>query len=387
MGLCVSLEQRCRPADPSSPISLIDRRRFLGAGAAALGVLALPGCVTTVRDRRRAALCLPPVQVSPDRIIRATAGLRPYRAGGFVVRRDQVGGKHVVHNYGHGGAGITLSWGSSRLACDLGLPGHGGPVAVLGAGVMGLTTARLVQEAGLAVTIYAADLPPDTTSSVSGGQWLPTGHFEEEAVSPEWHGQYLAAATYSYRRFRQMESGGYGVRAVRNYLQTRRAEEGPRSAVEALLPGHSLLGPGEHPFPAEFVRAFDGMMIAVPAMLDRLTRDFTSGGGQMVRRRIHSPAELEALPERLVFNCTGLGSRELFGDAQLQPVRGQLVWLEPQPGIDYSWSGSGGYMFPREDAIILGGTFEYDEWSTQPQPETTAAILAGHQNIFDSFRC
>src|SRR5436189_4290384 len=113
------------------------------------------------------------------------AGLRPYRRQGFVVRAEQLGDKALVHNYGHGGGGITLSWGSSKLATELGLPGHSGPVAVVGAGVMGLSTARLVQEAGFPVTIYAAALPPDTTSNIAGGQFHPATVFREQDVTAE----------------------------------------------------------------------------------------------------------------------------------------------------------------------------------------------------------
>ena len=123
------------------------------------------------------------VRVSPDRIIRTAAGLRPYRAEGFVVRAELIGDKRVVHNYGHGGAGITLSWGSSKLATTLGLQNHQGPVAVIGAGVMGLTTARLVQEAGFAVSIYASALPPNTTSDIAGGQFHPFGHYDHTQVN------------------------------------------------------------------------------------------------------------------------------------------------------------------------------------------------------------
>ena len=173
----------------------MDRRHFLGSSAAAL---LLPGCVTTAARPAARSGCLPPVLASPERVIRAVAGLRPYRASGFVVRAEALGDKRLVHNYGHGGAGITLSWGTSRLATLLGLQGRRGPVAVLGAGVMGLTTARLVQEAGFPVTIYTAELPLDTTSNLAGGQWGPTGHYRESAVTPEWRSQYKAALAVSW---------------------------------------------------------------------------------------------------------------------------------------------------------------------------------------------
>src|SRR5690242_16083984 len=122
---------------------LLDRRTF-AAGSAVL----LSGCATVPTRRFGDCTPLAPVDADPSRLIRSVAGLRPYRREGFVVRAEALGEKRLVHNYGHGGGGITLSWGSSKLAADLGLEGHSGPVAVLGSGVMGLSTARLVQEAG-----------------------------------------------------------------------------------------------------------------------------------------------------------------------------------------------------------------------------------------------
>src|SRR3954466_5607080 len=178
------------------------RRAFLGSAAS---TLLLPGCATVgPRSAATAAGCLPKVDVAPERVIRTMAGLRPSRAGGFVVRAEALGDKRLVHNYGHGGAGITLSWGSSRLAVQLGLQGHSGAVAVIGAGVMGLSTARLIQEAGFPVTLYAKALPPETTSNIAGGQFHPFGHYDRERVTPEWRAQFSAALDYSWRRFQIM---------------------------------------------------------------------------------------------------------------------------------------------------------------------------------------
>jgi glycine/D-amino acid oxidase-like deaminating enzyme len=200
---------------------MLPRRRFLTSGALATGGLLLDGCATTGGSPMTAATgCLPPVDVSAGRVIRTVAGLRPYRAAGFVVRAEPLGDKRLVHNYGHGGAGITLSWGSSRLATDLGLGGHQGPVAVIGAGVMGLTTARLVQEAGFPVTIYTEALTPHTTSNIAGGQIAPFSAFEEEAVTPEWRAQFAAAMDYSWRRFQIMVGDDYGIRWLPTYQES-----------------------------------------------------------------------------------------------------------------------------------------------------------------------
>src|SRR5437764_13990966 len=99
----------------------------------------LPGCATLASRSAARASCLPSVNVAPERVIRTMAGLRPYRAPGFVVRAEALGDKRLVHNYGHGGAGITLSWGTSRLAIQLGLHGHEGAGPVLGPGRMALS--------------------------------------------------------------------------------------------------------------------------------------------------------------------------------------------------------------------------------------------------------
>jgi D-amino-acid oxidase len=366
-------------------MTLLDRRSVLASGALAGGLL-LPGCATLSADARRppATGCLPPVDVSEDRVIRTVAGLRPYRESGFVVRAEALGGKRLVHNYGHGGAGITLSWGSSKLAAELGLPGHSGPVAVIGAGVMGLTTARLVQEAGFPVTVYAAALPPETTSNIAGGQWHPFGHFRRSSVTSEWQEQFRRAADYSWRRFQIMVGDDYGIRWLPTYAE---ADSPEAPFIPNFPPVNRLLKPGEHPFPVASVCRFDTMYVETGRFLRQLIRDMEGAGGRFAIRSFASPAEIAALPERLVFNCTGLGARALFGDDMLRPVRGQLAILLPQPEIRYAFTGEAGYMFPRADGILLGGTFEYDEWDATPQPEAIRRILESHKRFFAGFRC
>ena len=360
---------------------LLDRRAFLASSAA---TLALSGCATVPRRAAERCSPLPPVDVSADRVIRTAAGLRPYRSSGFVVRREALGDKALVHNYGHGGAGITLSWGSSRLAVDLGLAGHSGPVAVIGSGVMGLTTARLIQEAGFPVTIYAKELSPDTTSFVAGGQVSPFGHYREDEVTPEWRRQFLSAMAYSWRRFATMVGDKYGIRWLPTYEEG--SDAGPPE-LEAFSPNSQRLAPSQHPFPVEPMVRFDTMYVETGRFLAQLTAEFLTAGGKMRLREFGSPADIAALPEPLVFNCTGIGARALFGDEQMIPVRGQLAILRPQPEVRYAASGTWGYMFPRADGIILGGTFERDVWDPTPDPARIRRILASHKEIFDNFRC
>ncbi len=359
------------------------RRAFIGGSAA----LALSGCAT-VGPRLSASACAPlaPVNVDPGRVIRTVAGLRPYRRSGFVVRREPLGDQALVHNYGHGGAGITLSWGSSKLATELGLQGHEGAVAVVGAGVMGLTTARLVQEAGFPVTIYTAALPPETTSNIAGGQISPFGHFRDDSVTPQWRAQFARAMSYSWQRFQIMVGEDYGIRWLPTFEQV---DPGPLvpSPHDAYQPGLRRLSPGEHPFAIEDLARFNTMYVETGRFLRQLTRDVLADGGAIKVRNFAAPVDIASLPEKLVFNCTGLGSRQLFGDEGLYPVRGQLAILLPQPEVRYAYSIRGGYMFPRPDGVLLGGTFERNVWETTPQPAAIARILERHRELYSTLRC
>ncbi|HEU4435489.1 MAG TPA: FAD-dependent oxidoreductase, partial [Pyrinomonadaceae bacterium] len=161
------------------------RRDFLRGAFSASVVLMAARSARAFDSKRHFAR----VKVARNRVIREVVGLRPYRPSGFVVDAQRLGSKLLVHNYGHGGAGVTLSWGTASLAVDLmrdyvttrrrATPTR---FAVLGCGVSGLTTARLLQRhfqnGPGTVTIYAKDLPPNTTSNVAGAWWSPTSVFE-----------------------------------------------------------------------------------------------------------------------------------------------------------------------------------------------------------------
>jgi glycine/D-amino acid oxidase-like deaminating enzyme len=358
---------------------LLDRRSF-AAGSLTL----LSGCATTSSRRYSGCTPLAPVIADESRIIRTMAGLRPYRRQGFVVRADQLGEKRLVHNYGHGGAGITLSWGTSKLAIELGLQGHSGAVAVLGSGVVGLSTARLAQEAGFPVTIYAAALPPDTTSNIAGGQFHPFAAYHPGEATPEFMAQFARALDYGWRRYQIMVGDDYGIRWLPTYVET----DSPEAKTIATFPPiNRMLSAAEHPFPWAGTLRYDTMYVETGRYLRQMVRDVLIAGGKFEIRRFATPADIAVLPESLVFNCTGLGSRDLFGDSGLHPARGQLAILEPQPEVQYAFTGGPGYMFPRPDGIILGGTFEVDQWDTTPDPATIARIVADHKRFFASLRC
>ena len=135
-------------------------------------------------------------------------------------------------------------------------------------------------------------------------------------------------------------------------------------------------------FGARYARQFDTMIIEPPIYLNAMLRDVQVAGGRVVVKELHSKQELAALPEPVILNCTGLGSRELVGDEELMPIKGQLSVLLPQPEIDYTVLQDHYYMFPRRDGILLGGTFERNVWDLSPDREAEKQVIEAHQRIF-----
>lgn len=355
----------------------------LGAASLASACASLP---LSPLDRRPQ---LTPVNVSRDRVIRIDVGLRPYRPSGFRVARETIGAKTIVHNYGHGGGGITLSWGTSKLALDLGYESTQNEYAVLGCGAVGLATARLLQERGAKVRIYTKDVPPNVTSNVAGAQWWPASVFEGDP-GQAFRDQMVEACHFSHRRFQGLVGEEYGVAWEANYdLSTRpilNYPTTPNSRIRDLVINQQDLQASENPFAAPYVRRFDTMMVETPNYLRHMVEDVRIAGGEIIRREFHDPAELQHLRERTIFNCTGLGAGVLFGDLEIIPVRGTLVVLLPQPEVNYNVLSDGLYMFGRRDGILLGGTFDHNEWSMTPDPAAVDRILDGNARIFNAMR-
>ena len=311
---------------------------------------------------------LPPVHVSAENVIRQTVGLRPHRPSGFVLKDGKLDAKTLIHNYGHGGSGMSLSWGTATMAADMALAHTGRRAAVLGSGVVGLTTARQLQRRGFAVTIYAEKVPPDVTSNFSLAGWTPTsGLVEFSKRTPEWGTQLVQAAEIAYRQLQFMAGNPrYGISWGMNYSPTESAESA--RGENALLPRHlqseqMLLQPGEHPFPTTYCIERPELRIAPNTYLPALMEDVLAFGGQIVIRKLESPKDVLALSEPLVVNCTGLGAKALFGDEELMPLKGLLVLLPPQEGVHYSTNGGVNipdsqrglfiHMMPRPDGIVL----------------------------------
>ena len=376
----------------------MDRRTLIARGGMGLLGLSLGSCapragsVETLRPVRRLA----PVAASWDRVIRTTVGLRPYRPSGFVLGAERLDGKLLIHNYGHGGAGMSLSWGTAAMAADIALERPERRAAVIGCGVCGLTTARQLQRRGFHVAIYAMSVPPNTTSNMSFASWTPTSGLVDDAMrTPTWDAQFRRAATIAYRQLQLLVGAGYGVSWLEGFsLHESTDRDGEAGSENPLLPtelrvGSTLLGPGEHPFPTRYATLRPSLRIEPSIYLEALVRDVREAGARVYIRKVRDRAELVRLDEPVIVNCTGLGARELLGDDELVPVKGQLTALMPQSEVDYSTFGSampsaGGFvhMQPRSDGIVLGGTSVEDDWSLEPDEEARRRIVEAHIDLF-----
>ncbi|MGA8497083.1 MAG: FAD-dependent oxidoreductase [Xanthobacteraceae bacterium] len=309
------------------------------------------------------------------------AGVRPYRNGSYRLETEIAAGKFLVHNYGHGGAGITLSWGCAAKVRDIVqqhlTTSHDTSAAVLGAGVMGLTAATLLLDLGLKVTIYTDRMPANTTSFKAGGQWA-VSVIEYKGKEKEL-GDIVKTA---YATFKDSIGKGFGVSQRPNYTATRSEN------LDAVL----TLAPGLIPQPVKLQRMpFEGhtesgyeyqtLLIEPPIFIPRLQADLNTHGVAFVQKTFAGKSEVLALAENIIVNCTGLGAMTLFSDPKVVPIKGQLAMLPPQPALQYLY-GQNGYMFPRADHVVIGGTFELGVNDEMPDKAVCQGLVDHIASLF-----
>jgi len=307
------------------------------------------------------------------------AGVRPYRTGTFRLEPETIGGKFVVHNYGHGGAGITMSWGCAdevlRLVRAHSAPGSGKSVAVIGAGVMGLTAATLLCKE-YQVSIYAERLT-GTTSDVAGGQWAPSV-VEFDHGNPNARKRFEDLLRVAFRTHQRLGQG-FGVSPRVNYTKRRSAtfEKVPRDLIplppRKPLPFAGLSSPGY---------GYETLLVEPPIFLKRLREDLAASGVLSSHKAFTSVDEILALSEPIIVNCTGLGAGTLFKDPAVIPIKGQLVLLPAQPNLTWLYSTDHTYVFPRADCVVVGGSYELNEDDENPVPRICEQILQMAEDVF-----
>jgi D-amino-acid oxidase len=243
-------------------------------------------------------------------------------------------------------------------------------VAVIGAGVSGLSCGVRLVEEGVKVTIVAREPPGATTSAVAGAVWFPYRVRPNERTGP-W-------GRIGYERFERLaREDGVPVSMVElTALYPERLAEEPWWL--ASVPGAGVRAA----VPAELPEGYaDGRVVRVPciealAYLDWLVRRFGELGGVIEVREL---SNLEEAGGEAVVNCAGVGACRLAGDDDLRPVRGQVAYVRTREPlrflVDEHSANALAYVLPRPDVVVLGGTAEEGDWERTAREETTRSIL------------
>jgi D-amino-acid oxidase len=400
----------------------MDRRSFLQRSTAWAGssMLALSGCAKKVPTPPVAAApslpfydrpgAIVPIRADVDRMFRITVCLRPFRAAGPRLDVEHIGDKTIVHNYGHGGSGWSLSWGSADVVVRKALVAAGGKqdLAVLGCGALGLTSAITAQRAGFKVTIYAKERPPYVRSSRATGSWTPDSRIAlASAVSPDFAALWESMARTSFAMYQSyLGMPGDPIEWTDRYFlrdksyaqhQAERASE-PRLPHEHdfvryedrladIEPASHPLPPGSHPFPVPYVDWTTSLTFNIADYSRQLMNDFQIAGGLIETREFQTPQDFASLAQPVVINCPGYGARQLWSDESIVPVRGQIAWLIPQEGVHYGLNYKGVNVLARRDGIVVQPYHSEEEgWNdTNEQPDRAAAI-AGIEVLQDLYR-
>ena len=340
------------------------------------------------------------IRADADRLFKITVCTRPFRAQGPRIEAEKIGDKLVVHNYGHGGSGWSLSWGSGTIALDLAFAGRDPSltdVAIIGCGALGLTSAILAQRAGArSVTIYAKDRPSESRSFRATGSWTPDSRVALANSAPaafpaQWE-QMARTSWHYYQSFLGLPGTPieFNDRYALSDPHPDVAEQQKRDAdpldfayymerIRDLNPSFQDLPAGTHPFPTKWARRRTDMMFNITSYVHLLTEDFQLHGGKIVTRAFHSPADFAALSQPVILHSTGYSARALFNDNSLTPVRGQIGWLIPQPEVNYGFYYGALNVLSRSDGIVvqMNPKGEASGWNDASEEPDRAEALDG----------
>ena len=264
-------------------------------------------------------------------------------------------------------------------------------VVIIGAGVIGLSVGTCLSKTygkDLDITIVAEKFTPDTTSDKSGGQILPYIPASGK-VDPGLQEKILRWTAGTVRYLQQLSQNPATAAAIHlaKVAGYRLFEsKAPLPFWRDVVLDFKELGEKEIAalsvqIPRKYKHAwlYHTFMLECPSYLPWLMERFKQNGGLMEQKRVSSLREFDGCD--VVINCTGLGARDLVGDASVYPIRGQIlalrgVSLDAIYESDKDKDPAMVYIFPWKDEILLGGTADANDWSTEPDPQTTLEIYA-----------
>jgi len=238
---------------------------------------------------------------------------------------------------------------------------------VVGAGVSGLSCAVRLLEAGHEVEVISDRFSPDTVSDIAAAIWYPF------LTAPADRADGWGVVTYTeLERLSEYEpQSGVRMRDGREYL--RQAVDPPEWSED--IAAFQILDNSEIPEGYVFGWQFRAPVIEMQLYMPWLRSRVEALGGSFVQSFVE---DLNEVSGEVVVNCVGLGARELCGDEEVRPARGQVIFIDQDPGIGHfdQQPETLTYTIPRSDVTVLGGTAQVDDWGMDIRAEDDDLILS-----------
>ena len=261
-------------------------------------------------------------------------------------------------------------------------------IAIVGAGVSGLTCGVVFAERGYRVAIFARETGQQTTSSVAAAVWFPYHVEPAERVIP------LALETFDVLAdVARVPGSGVSMIELRQFLRTGEIEI-PDWAIPLGAQRLSSVATGLWPVQDRAQRGGyslkSGFSLPVPLMdttiyLDYLTSRFLKAGGEINANVCFEKLEEVDRKSDLVINCAGIGARELVHDADLEPHRGQVAIVPKIEGLSCAIVCDDEplmYAIPRTNDCVFGGTNDVSD-NLAADPATTSQIVAESSRVLN----
>ena len=231
----------------------------------------------------------------------------------------------------------------------------------------GLSCAVRLLEAGHEVEVISDRFSPDTVSDIAAAIWYPF------LTAPADRADGWSIATYAeLERLSEREpQSGVRMRDGREYL--RQAVDPPEWSED--IAAFRILDDSEIPEGYVFGWQFRAPVIEMQLYMPWLRSRVEALGGSFVQSFVEDLSEVSG---EVVVNCVGLGARELCGDEEVRPVRGQVIFIDQDPGIGHfdQQPETLTYTIPRSDVTVLGGTAQVDDWGMDIRAEDDKLILS-----------
>jgi hypothetical protein len=392
----------------------LTRRTLIAGGVAAAGALVLAACAPGGTQILPTSTARTVRKITPPRLDTAYLGeeilcYRPMRRGAPNMSVETVGSQIIAHNYGHGGSGWTLAPGTAKYVVDLVEDTEGGaivskgePVMVVGAGVIGLFTAYELVQRGYSNITVMAERFEKITSDNAGGLLAPVSMDN----APEIQAIIDQIGIDAYRFFAAVAQGEQpdfagGAKIVPSYFETRE-ESGLEPYVgQVMQPAKDVVVDFGNGTTRDMVVYDDGIFIDTALMMDEL-HAFLETRVTFVEQKVLNFADL---PNKLVFDCAGLGSGALNGDTEVVSVQGHLIMLKDQVPADMEYMilvyfdegvteanqkvKRSLYVFPKSlpgtgpnDIGVVGGTFVEGGTPETPNLSEYATMLQGAKDYY-----